>query len=133
MKRSFIRRTAGLLVILMVSGCLPAGCGKPSTFEGSRVSSETGFWLEYSILDRQETADLSLEEGEQIQVSITHTSGDVDVTVGCVGGEPIYKGSGQTNADFVLTIPETGTYRISITGHRAKGAVSFIRIPAKEE
>lgn len=128
-----VRKTAILLMILLVIGCLSAGCGKPSTFEGSRVSGESGFWLEYSILDRQETADLALEEGEQIQVSIVHTSGNADVTVGRVGGEPIYKGSGQTNADFVLTIPETGTYRISVTGHQAKGAVSFSRIPAKEE
>ena len=133
MKKRFVRRTVGMLMILLAAGCLLAGCGKPSTFEGSRVSSESGFWLEYSILDRQETADLSLEEGEQIQVIITHTIGDADVTVGRVGGELIYKGSGQTNADFFLTIPETGTYRISITGHRAKGAASFVRIPAKEE
>ena len=95
------------------------------------MTSESGIWLAYSILDRQETLDLSLAEGEQIQVSLTHTAGDADVTVGRVGGEFIYKGSGQTNAEFVLTIPETGTYRISITGHRAEGTASFIRIPAR--
>ena len=85
----------------------------------------------YAILDREETVDMSLVEGEQLQVSMTHVIGDVDVRVGRMGKEPIYQGSGQTNADFVLIIPETGTYRISITGHRAKGAVSFVRTAAE--
>ena len=133
MKRSFIQITTCTLVILLAISCLMTGCGKPSAFEGSRVSDENGFWMEYSILNREETVDLSLEEGEQLRVSMAHTVGNADVIIGRVGKEPIYKGSGQTEADFILTIPETGTYRISITGHQAKGVASFIRIPAEGE
>ena len=123
------RVIACMLLVLTALSCLMTGCGKPSDFEGSRTSNATGFWMEYAILDREETADLSMEAGEQLQVSITHTAGDADVTVGRVGEEPIYKGAGQTNADFVLIIPEKGTYRISVTGHHAKGSVFFTRIP----
>ena len=89
--------------------------------------------MEYSILDKEESAELTLTEGDQIQVHISHTAGNVDVIVGENDEEPIYKGTEQENADFILTISKTGCYRISVTGHRAKGEVSFTCIPLKEE
>ena len=131
-----IARTAVqvLLSALCLALCLlPAGCGSPSAFEGTRTKSESGFWMEYSILDREETADLTMAEGEELEVRIHHTAGDVDVTVGRVGEEPVYQGSGQTNAEFAVTIPKAGTYRISVTGHRAKGSVFFNRTPGTAE
>ena len=127
------KRTAAALLLFLAVSWLFAGCGSPSAFEGTRTSGETGFWMEYAILDREETADLSMEEGEQLEVRIQHTAGDVDVKVGKVGEEPIYTGDGQTNAEFVLVVPKSGTYRISVTGHRAKGSVFFNRVPAAAE
>ena len=126
-------RAAALLLLLAALVWLLAGCGSPSSFEGSRISNASGFWLEYAILDRTETADLALEEGEQLQVSLLHTDGTVDLTVGQTGAEPLYTGSGQTDADFVLTAPKKGTYRITVTGHRARGRVFVTRIPAEGE
>ena len=89
--------------------------------------------MEYSNLDKVESAELKLTEGDQIQVHISHTAGNVDVIVGQNGEEPIYKGTEQENADFILTVPKTGCYQVSVTGHRAKGEVSFTCIPLKEE
>ena len=40
---------------------------------------------------------------------------------------------GQQNADFVLEIAETGSYHIFVSGHQAKGNISFTRIPEKTE
>ena len=119
--------------ILLVMCLLFAGCEGKSTFDGSRTSGETEFRMEYNILDKEESAELKLTEGDQLQVSISHTTGNVDVIVGRNGEEPIYKGTGQENADFVLTIPQTGAYQISVRGHRAKGKISFTCIPLKEE
>ena len=89
--------------------------------------------MEYSILDREESAEMKLTEGDRIQVHISHTSGNVDVIIVENGEELIYKGTEQENADFILTIPKTGCYHISVTGHRAKGEISFTCIPLKEE
>ena len=89
--------------------------------------------MEYSILDREESAEMKLTEGDRIQVHISHTSGNVDVIVGENGEKLIYKGTEQEKADFILTIPKTGCYHISVTGHRAKGEISFTCIPLKEE
>ena len=119
--------------ILLVMCFLFTGCGGKSTFDGSRTSGETEFRMEYSILNKEESAELKLTEGDQIQVHISHIAGNVDVIVGRNGEAPIYKGTGQENADFILTIPKAGCYLISVTGHRAKGAISFICIPLKEE
>ena len=112
---------------------LLSGCGGKSTFDGSRTSDETGFRMEYRILDKEESAEMKLTEGVQIQVHILHITGNVDVIVGENGEEPIYKGTEQENADFILTVPKTGCYHISVTGHRAKGEVSFTYNPLKEE
>ena len=117
---------AGLLFLL-------TGSGTGSVFDGSRVSDASGFRMEYSILNRAESADLNLTEGDCLQVSLTHTEGYVDVSVGLNGKEPIYRGNGQRNAGFVLEIAETGNYRVSVSGHRATGSVSFTRIPGAQE
>ena len=119
--------------ILLAICLLLSGCGKKITFDGSRTSDETGFRMEYRILDKEESAEMKLTEGDQIEVHISHIAGNVDVIFGQNGEEPIYKGTGQENADFILTIPKSGSYQISVTGHRAKGEISFTCIPLKEE
>ena len=132
-ERGIKQKTIILSVILLVMGLLLTGCGRKNTFDGSRTSEETGFRMEYSILDKKESAEMKLTEGDRIQVHISHTSGNVDVIVGENGEELIYKGTEQEKADFILTIPKTGCYHISVTGHRAKGEISFTCIPLKEE
>ena len=132
-KRGITHKTIILFTILLAACLLLSGCGRKSTFDGSRALDETGFRMEYSILDKEESAELRLTAGDQIQVHISHTAGNVDVIVGQKGEDPIYKGTEQENADFILTIPKTGCYHISVTGHRAKGELSFTCIPLKEE
>ena len=130
MKRWIARGAAGMVFLLLAVSFLLAGCGQPSSFEGSRTSSQDGFWMEYAILDRTETADFSLKEGDVLQVSMRHTVGDVDLTVGKVGEEPVYTGSEQTDADFDVIIPKAGTYRVSVTGHKAKGSIFITLVRA---
>ena len=132
-KRGVTHKTIILFAILLVICLLLSGCGGKSIFDGSRTSDETGFRMEYSILDKEESTEMKLTEGDQIQVHISHTIGNVDVIVGQNGEEPMYKGTEQENADFILTVPKTGCYHLSVTGHRAKGEISFSRISLKEE
>ena len=121
------------LIMVAAMLFLLTGCGTSSVFYGSRVSNASEFQMEYSVLNREETAELVLQAGEQLQVSLSHTEGTVDVTVGTDGNEPIYRGNGQQNAEFILEITETGNYHISVLGHQAKGNVSFTRIPGEHE
>ena len=121
-------KTVAGIFMLAVMLFLLTGCRTGSVFDGSRVSDASGFRMEYSILNREESAGLNLTEGDRLQVSLSHTEGTVDVTVGMNGKEPIYRGNGQQNAEFVLEILEKGNYHISVSGHQAKGNIAFIRI-----
>ena len=126
-------KQAACVCMLAATIFLLTGCGTGSIFDGTRVSDASGFRMEYSMLNREESADLNLTEGDCLQVHLSHTEGTVDVIVGMDGNGPIYRGNGQQNADFVLEIPEAGNYRISVSGHQAKGYVSFTRIPGEME
>ena len=126
--RQFKLKTEAGICLLSAMLFLLTGCGTGSVFDGSRVSDASEFQMEYSILNREESAGLNLTEGDRLQVSLSHTEGTVDVTVGMNGKEPIYRGNGQQNAEFVLEILEKGNYHISVSGHQAKGNISFTRI-----
>ena len=128
--RHILKISAGVCLLAVLLFLL-TGCGTYSVFDGSRVTDASGFRMEYSMLNQEESADLELIKGDRLQVSLSHTEGTVDVTVRPEGKEPIYRGNGQQNADFVLEIAETGSYHINVSGHQAKGSVSFIRIPGE--
>ena len=83
------RTKKSITAILLAICFLLSGCGRKSTFDGSRTSDETGFRMEYSILDKEESVELKLTEDDQIQVHISHTAGNVDVIVGQNGEDPI--------------------------------------------
>ena len=126
-------KQAACVCMLAAMLFLLTGCRTGGVFDGSRVSDASGFRMEYSILNREESAGLNLTEGDRLQVSLSHTEGNVDIIVRMEGKAPIYRGNGQQNADFVLEIAETGSYHISVSGHQAKGNVSFTRIPDEKK
>ena len=117
---------AAFLCIFMLTA---AGCGKgkSSCFTGTKTVSADGISMNYSILDREETFDINLSAGEKLHVEFSHSKGNVDVTVGISGKEYLFRGSEQTNGGFDLVADETGTYHISVTGHRAAGSIGFTR------
>ena len=131
-RQSKRKATAGICMFAAMIFLL-AGCGTGSVFDGPRVSDASGFRMEYSILNREKSADLILREGDCLLVSLSHTEGTVDVTVGMEGQTPIYRGNGQQNAAFLLEIAETGKYHIAVSGYHAKGSVSFTRISEDQD
>ena len=127
-----LKAAAGVFMLAAMLFLL-TGCKTGGVFDGSRVSNASEFQMEYSVLDREETAQLECRAGDRIRIALSHTKGYVDVTVGMEGKEPIYRGKGQQNAGFILEIAEAGSYRIAVSGHQAKGNVSFTRIPGGQE
>lgn len=124
-----IMLAAALCVTLLV---LLAGCEGASVLYGNRSTSEAGFEIDYTILDHEEAAELTLEAGESLRVALAHDRGSVDVSVRQKSGESIYLGSDLVNAEFTLIITESGDYRVSVTGHRAVGKASFLRTAAEK-
>ena len=129
------RRNHMIVLIALLGLLLLAltGCREASVFDGSMAANDDGFTMEYTVLNKEQTAQISLAAGDQLQVTFAHTKGSVDVTVGMDGKEPLYKGSAQENAEFSLLVSEPGVYRITVTGHQAKGWVAFVRVPQTTE
>ena len=119
--RKLLVLACGLILVAL----LLTGCGKPVVFDGSRVANDHGFHMEYSVLNREETAEMSLKEGDHLLVSYEQERGNIDIAVRLMGGSAIYNGAEQVKGEFVLTFPETGSYLISVTGHQAKGKIAF--------
>ena len=125
LKQQNFRKLLILACGLILVSILLTGCGKPVVFDGSRVANDHGFHMEYSVLNREETAEMSLKEGDRLLVSYEQERGSIDIAVRKIGGASIYNGTEQVKGEFVLTIPETGSYLISVTGHQAKGKILF--------
>lgn len=124
---SALKAAADVCLLTLVAVMLTA-CGTDSVFDGSWVADKDGFRMNYSVLNQEETAELVLSEGDQLQVALTHDRGSVDIVIGIDGHEPVYRGTDQANAEFILTIPENGVYRVSVRGHQARGKVSITKM-----
>lgn len=74
---------------------------------------------------------MTLTEGDTLSVFVAQEAGTVDVVVGIDGQEPVYEGNGLTEFSFVLNITQSGTYRISVVGHGARGRIAFTSSAAK--
>lgn len=113
------------LILCMLLCAALTGCQAGTGFSGSRSVSAEGFRLDYTHLDQQESATLSLNAGDALRVVLSATGGTVDVTVGLADAEPLYEGKGLTDMAFTLNIRQGGEYRIAVTGHRAAGSAAF--------
>lgn len=102
-----------------------SSCSNTSSFVGSKVTNENGYFLEYSIFDKEEKASLFLKKGDRLDVTVDQESGYVDITIGRKGDEAIYEGRKLENFKFSLFIDNDGEYTISVIGHKAKGTASF--------
>ena len=110
----------GIMISVMLTSC-----GTEPTFNGSRTSDGTNFFMEYCILNRMESQDLEMKEGDIIDVEIVSDSGNLAVTIQKGDEDPIYSGNELPTSSFSVGVPKEGTYTITVTGKKAKGSVSF--------
>ena len=118
----------GFSALLLLMCFWLTGCQLSGTFSVSKRPGGAGLGMEYERLNGRKTAELGLSEGDRVRVSLLHTAGQVDVVLCREGDEPVYRGTGQENAEFTVTIPRSGIYQVTVTGHLATGKVLFIRL-----
>ena len=118
-------KAAKTLFVICVLLFVMAGCQRVE-FDGSRVSDDTQFLLEYNVLNSTQTHEMALEQGERLHVQIEKESGRLDITVSDLDGKEIYKGNDADTSEFYLEIQQTGEYSFAVTGAEAKGSVSFV-------
>jgi hypothetical protein len=119
-----IKKFTIVMIISMSSLLILMGCGK-QIFDGSSTGNDEQFIIDYSIMNCTKANDMKLEEGVKIDVVIENKSGHLDILIANSNGEKIYKGDDVTSGKFSIEMPETDTYKFSVTGKNAKGNVSF--------
>lgn len=129
---SILLWTSMVWICVCLTGCR-AGSTFSGAFNGSKVTDENGFRMDYSALNQEEEAVLTFTTGDALQVEISNERGTVDVTIGADGAKPIYEGKALDNFSFVLKVSEAGDYRISVIGHNACGHTAFMKISSEVE
>lgn len=113
-----------IIFILLALLCF-SSCSNTSSFVGNSITNENGYFLEYSIMNKEKKTSLLLKKGDRLDVTVDQESGYVDITIGRRGDEAIYEGRKLENFKFSLFIDNDGVYTISVIGHKAKGNASF--------
>lgn len=102
-----------------------AACGM--SFDGSRTGNDSQLIMKYKIFNARVSQELVLEEGDVIDAEIVKDAGSLAVTIQKEDDEPIYDNESVAAGTFEIEIKESGTYKITVIGKKAKGSLSFIK------
>lgn len=118
-----MRRILPISIMVVLSLFLNA-CGY--YFEGSRLGNDSGLVMEYKMLNKTDSQDLTVEAGDIIHAEIEVEGGQLTLKIQKGDELPVYESAGVTSSDiFDIEIKESGIYTVTVTGKRAKGSVSF--------
>ncbi len=120
-------RTFILISLLLV---FLTACGGAS-YNGSRTGNDQQFIMDYSIFNTTDSQVLKLEKGDIVDVDVVSDSGKIDIEVKKTGEKALYEGKDVQTASFQLTIPDSGDYKITVKGRKARGSISFIKETSK--
>lgn len=108
-----------LILVLSLTAC-------KSDFDGSRTGNESAFVMDYKVLNKMDSQDLTVEKGDTIHAKLIVEGGSLSVQIQKDDKAPVYEGEDVSVSDeFDIHIEESGTYTVSVTGENAKGSVSF--------
>ena len=121
---------AWIVVCLLAAGALALILRPGAVFDGDRIrqTDPQRFTLRFARMNRDDAETFSLQAGDVLRVSWRIESGSADIVIGRAVEAPIYQANGRgkgDEADFELTIPETGDYTISISARQARGWMEF--------
>jgi len=97
-------------------------------FEGQSDKGDDCYRLEFTKMNGTDSNVMALYEGAELVFDFDLTRGSFGVTVVSEGGEKIYSGSGLKSGGFSVTVPEAGSYTVTVT---AKHAAGYIHIDTK--
>lgn len=114
---------SGLLTMLFVSAL--SAC---TAAEGSIVILEdghgTGFTMTLKEYGSKNKCELSLNEGDVLQIEVAREDGEISLAIsGKKGSEP-YAGNDLQSGRFTVTVSQTDEYVIQIKGKAATGNIT---------
>lgn len=117
--KKYLGILCSFLLILSLTACR-------TDFDGSRTGNDNEFVMNYTVLNKTDSQDLSVEEGDAIHAEIIVKGGSLSFKIQKDDEAPVYEGVDVSFSDeFDVDIEESGTYTVTVTGEKAKGSVSF--------
>ena len=108
-----------IMIIVSLTAC-------SSDFDGSRTGNDNEFSMEYKVLNKTDSQDLKLQDGDKINAKIIIDGGTLAIKIQKDDEEPIYESDGiLASNEFEVEVEESGIYTITVTGKKAKGSVNF--------
>lgn len=109
-----------IAVIIAVSSC--------SAQKGSIIVLEnpdgTGFTMDLKEWSSNNKCELSLSEGDVLQVEIVLEEGEISLTIRGENGAEPYAGNNLESMKFTVTVSETDNYITYVTGKNATGKIT---------
>ena len=101
-------------------------------FHGNLVKNPNHFRMDASYFTGTEGCVLPLQKDQWLKVQMRLEKGEMTLRIADETSAPLYQGDGSACSEFLLAVPETGDYSVSLTGHRANGYVEITVLEAEE-
>lgn len=116
-------RILSLVSVAVAILCFLSSC--KADFVGNSYKINNNWYMDFSVLNETERKEFSLLRGDEISVDIALTDGTVEIEILDGNKTPVYRGKDLVTEQFSVVIPTDGRCSISVTGHNAKGKISF--------
>lgn len=125
----FRKLTTGiaLAAILLLSSCA-APNGGIVILENP---NGTGFTMDFTRFNAKNKCELSLADGDVLQVEVTRDSGEIALTVSGKNGDEPYTGNDLESGIFTIAVSEADEYVFRITGKDATGKITVKNLGSK--
>jgi len=117
--------------VLLLAFCLTACESMGGTM--TEKNDDTVYSLEFASLTAERTHDFALERGDALWVEIAHRSGDIRLSIRGENGEEAYTGNRLSACSFSVSVPQAGSYRVTVVTEKAEGSIRIERISKAEE
>lgn len=114
-----------LLIIIFWLSTLYLWNNRP-VFVGNRTKTSDCYILQFEEMNQTDSHVLMLEKDDVLSVEYSIEKGKMDFYIGQENEKPIYKGNDIAGGKFEVTVPENGTYQISVKAKHASGNISIM-------
>lgn len=125
----FRKLTTGIILaaILLLSAC--------GALNGSITIIEdlngAGFTMDFTQFNAKNKCELTLADGDVLQIDVTRDSGKIALTVSGKNGSEPYTGNDLNSGMFTITVSEADEYVFQITGKDAEGKITVKNLGAR--
>lgn len=109
-------------ILLCVAAALLCYRNAP-VFQGEKVKTSDAYALDIRRMNGTDSHLLLLSRGDSLHVHFETSHGRLPLRISEENGAELYSGDGELCTDFDLTVPNDGSYTITVTGKDAAGSI----------